>query len=237
MPPPRETTASAPGDRGLANERLAPQITVAIPTYNRCDQLRETIYALLAVGVSGTCAALIVVDDGSTDGTEQFLRELATTYEGPVTLRYHHQANQGPAAARNWALEQCETEWIAFLDDDCAPEPGWLNALFAMTKEGGDRLAGIGGRFQPARSRTLVAHYLELRGVNEYPSRHRPFGGPLGGNCLFSRKVLQLAGGYDCTYRVAASEDSDLNRRLKQLGYQFRYQPAAVVRDHNVETL
>lgn len=237
MTPPRETDAPASGDTGLSNARPAPQITVAIPTFNRCDQLRETVYALLTVGVFGTAAALIVVDDGSTDGTEQFMRELESTYEGPVSLRYHRQVNQGPAAARNWALEQCETEWIAFLDDDCVPEPGWLKALFTMIQEGGDRLAGIGGRFLPARSRTLVAHYLELRGVNEYPSRHRKFGGPLGGNCLFSRKALQAAGGYDCTYRVAASEDSDLNRRLKQLGYHFQYQPAAVVRDHNVETL
>jgi glycosyltransferase involved in cell wall biosynthesis len=88
-----------------------PQISVVITTFN--------YWPLLACAVRSALAQthppfeVIVVDDGSTDGTEDGLRS-----EFGQTIEYHRQANAGPSAARNTGVELSRGEWVAFLDAD-----------------------------------------------------------------------------------------------------------------------
>jgi glycosyltransferase involved in cell wall biosynthesis len=87
-----------------------PRVSVVIPSYNRREFLLEAVDSVLAQTYRNW--ELIVVDDGSTDGTGEALRQ----YDGRV--RYIHQPNQGVSAARNRGLELAEGEFIAFLDSD-----------------------------------------------------------------------------------------------------------------------
>lgn len=85
-------------------------ITVIIPTYNRKQYLEQAIKS--ALSQTAKPAEIIVIDDGSTDGTEELLKN---NYQ---TIRYFKQNNKGPAAARNLGLRMARGQLIAFLDDD-----------------------------------------------------------------------------------------------------------------------
>ena len=88
-----------------------PKVSVVIPTYNRADKVRPTIESVL--GQTVTDLEVIVVDDGSSDGTGKILEE---TFGDRI--RYYAQANQGASVARNKGVEKARGEWIAFLDSD-----------------------------------------------------------------------------------------------------------------------
>ena len=99
-------------------------ISVIIPTYNRKDMLRETLESLAGQTYPSSCFEVIVVDDGSTDGTAEIAAEVF-----PFTLRYFRQSNQGDAEARNLGARQSQADFMVFLDDDILVEPGYLTHL------------------------------------------------------------------------------------------------------------
>ncbi len=91
--------------------RNDPLVSIVIPTYNRKQFVSEAIDSCLAQ-THGNCE-IIVVDDGSADGTERFLQE---RYGGRI--RFIFQDNQGPGIARNRGIEAAQGEFIHFLDAD-----------------------------------------------------------------------------------------------------------------------
>jgi hypothetical protein len=97
-----------------------------VPTYNRLTLLQEAVRSV-AVQCAGDCE-IIVVDDGSTDGTAAWLE--AETAEG--RLRAVHQANRGPSAARNAGARTARTSWLIFLDSDDVWFP-WTLSVFRKT--------------------------------------------------------------------------------------------------------
>jgi glycosyltransferase involved in cell wall biosynthesis len=114
------------------------QVSVIIPTYNRSAMLSRAIRSVLTQ--KGAKFELIVVDDGSTDGTnEQGVQRMAHDEKAPdknsahrppsaVQIRYLFQTNQGPSTARNLGIKESRGEWIAFLDSDDEWLPGKLRA-------------------------------------------------------------------------------------------------------------
>jgi len=91
------------------------EISVVIPTYNRADSL---LRAIRSVGKPCAVTEIIVVDDGSTDGTADLLkRELSRQDEGP-SVRYYAQDKQGAPAARNLGLQKTSGTFVKFLDSD-----------------------------------------------------------------------------------------------------------------------
>jgi len=90
---------------------MNPKVSVVIPTYNRAGNVQAGIHSVLAQTFSDF--EVIVVDDGSSDGTGQILRD---TFGDRI--RYFSQANQGASVARNRGVEEARGEWIAFLDSD-----------------------------------------------------------------------------------------------------------------------
>jgi glycosyltransferase involved in cell wall biosynthesis len=90
---------------------MQPKVSVVIPTYNRSNKVRKGVESVLAQ--SFTDLEVIVVDDGSSDGTEQTLKEAFGD-----RIRYYFQPNQGVSVARNRGIEEARGEWLAFLDSD-----------------------------------------------------------------------------------------------------------------------
>ena len=99
-------------------------ISVIIPTYNRKGLLRETLDSLTHQTYPSDHFEVIIVDDGSTDGTAEVAAEVF-----PFVLRYFRQNNQGDAAARNIGARQSQADFLVFLDDDILVEPGYLTHL------------------------------------------------------------------------------------------------------------
>lgn len=90
---------------------MNPRVSVIIPTYERAGKVETAIESVLGQTVSDL--EVIVVDDGSTDGTGRILQE-----KFGDRIRYFTQANQGVSVARNQGIGQARGEWIAFLDSD-----------------------------------------------------------------------------------------------------------------------
>jgi glycosyltransferase involved in cell wall biosynthesis len=99
-------------------------VSVIIPTYNRKDLLRETLNSLAKQTYPSDHFEIIVVDDGSTDGTASIVAEVF-----PFILRYFWQSNQGDASARNLGVQQSQADILVFLDDDILVEADYLTYL------------------------------------------------------------------------------------------------------------
>src|SRR5262245_20429037 len=105
----------------------SPAISVVVATFNRANYLPETIDSILAQSFQDF--ELIVVDDGSTDNTRAVLERYG------ARLRYLHQQNRGPSAARNLGIKHAKAPWIAIQDSDDLSLPFHLESLYRYVRE------------------------------------------------------------------------------------------------------
>lgn len=213
-----------------------PEVSVVIPTYNRMDVLPEVLAAL---GAQRTTIPfeVVVVDDGSTDGTAAWLGSWQPDYPG----RWFRQENQGPAAARNAGVEAAEGRLVAFLGDDTVPAPGWLASHRQSHRQLGDpaHLAVIGyTRWHPRIRRNAFLDHVNEFGLQfgyaliRNP-REVPFNFLYTSNLSLPRELL-LREPFNLRFPYPAWEDIEAGYRLQQRhGMRLTYQPEAVtLHDH-----
>ena len=137
----------SPGEPVLYDNSVNPSVSVIIPTYNRREKLARAIESVLKQ--KGPSFELIIVDDGSTDGTHDMIvgaRGPRLSQKGGETpplrtdIKYLYQSNQGPAAARNLGIKNSNGEFIAFLDSDDEWLPGKLKAQLQFFEDNPDSL-------------------------------------------------------------------------------------------------
>src|SRR5215212_4697361 len=116
-----------------------PTCTVVVATFNRADGLKRLLQALTEQDLGTENFEVVVVDDGSTDGTSRLLNSVRT----PFALHCLTQTNQGPAAARNAAIRVARSELIVTLDDDVEPHTDLLR-LHVEAHLDGQPTAAIG---------------------------------------------------------------------------------------------
>ena len=104
------------------------KFSIIIPTYNRADELRETIRSIAKLAVAGDWE-LLVVDNRSTDHTRTVVEEESVGF--PAPLRYFYEPEQGRYAALNTGIRAAQGEIIATTDDDARVEPDWLTRAAA----------------------------------------------------------------------------------------------------------
>lgn len=215
-----------------------PCISVIVPTYNRCGMLANAMESLLRQDTAGQFTyEVIVVDNASTDATEDTVKRLAV--DAPVPVRYCYESVPGPAPARNCGVSQAAGEWLAFFDDDEIAAPEWLLELFraAITSEA----LIIGGRMALDLSPEILKglnHFVRctsLREIDYYPTVQPYTGRRLPGtnNALVAREVFSAIGSFDASI-VAGGSDSDFFLRAQAAGMTLYYTPHAVVK-HRVE--
>jgi len=212
-----------------------PEVSVVIPTHNRLPVLTEVLSALVRQEGAPPFEA-VVVDDGSTDGTSEWLR--SRTFD--LALRVFTQENRGPAAARNTGVAVSAGRWVAFLGDDTVPAVGWLAAHRAAHRRHGDdvHLAVIGYTgWHPRMRLNPFLRYINEHGLQFGYALIRdpedvPFNFFYTSNLSLSRELL-LAEPFDLRFPYAAWEDIELAYRLKKRGLHMIYEPAAqVAHDH-----
>jgi glycosyltransferase involved in cell wall biosynthesis len=198
-----------------------PDISVVVATHDRRDRLRRLLDALEAQTLPRERFEVIVVDDGSSDGTADVLA--AAEAAGTLPLRWERQAPAaGPAVARNRGWRAATAPVVAFTDDDCAPTPVWLEALLAEI--GGDALAVVQGATlpDPAEHEHLGPFAKTVRITEGTPHFETC-------NIAYPRALLEAVGGFDEGYPAPAGEDSDLGWRVVEAGGRQRFAPAAIV--------
>lgn len=235
----------------------APRLCVALPTR---DRRRLALAALdSVVGQLRPDDELIVVDNGSTDGTaDAVLGWLAECRPSGFLVA---EPRRSLSLARNAALRAATAPVVCFLDDDERADPAWLDALRRAWAGAGPWVAAIGGPMRAAwgapRPPWLADSLLHVVSVLDLgPERRRldqaPGRGYLwGGNMSFRREAVIAVGGFepDWVYLAAVAderpsrrpplrtarsgEEEELQRRLAAAGYDVWYEPAAAV-DHLV---
>jgi GT2 family glycosyltransferase len=204
--------------------------TVIIPTYCRCADLQRVLEALEAIEVPQDWnLEIVVVDDGSNDGTDAFL----ASWSGPfrVSLR---QANAGPAKARNAGARAARGELIAFLGDDTIPHHDWLCEHIETHRldQGEGALAVLGLTTFPSDDETPF-----LRWINEYGAqfgysiiedpKNVPFNFFYTSNISLSRRIFLDHDGFREDFPAAAWEDIEFAYRATRDGMRIVYQARA----------
>jgi len=125
----------------------SPFISVVVPTFNRARQAEAAVMSVLAQTYPDF--EIIIVDDGSTDETQEAIQQLISQQNGnSKQVRYFFQRNQGSSVARNTGIEQARGEWIAFLDSDDV----WLPEKLELQMQAIQQFKGeCGGCFTDAQ--------------------------------------------------------------------------------------
>jgi GT2 family glycosyltransferase len=213
------------------------RVSVVIPTWNRLEQLRVVLAALRAQAQpSGTELEIVVVDDGSSDGTWEWL-ETQTATPGFRAMR---QENTGPARARNRGIEAASGDIVLFLGDDTVPQPGWLLLHLEEHRLFGDAhpLAVLG---YTSFSSDFDSPFLRF--INEYGAqfgyllieepRSVPFNFFYTSNISIPRDALLELDGFREDFPSAAWEDIEFAFRAVEKGLRIIYQPRArAVHEH-----
>ncbi len=205
-----------------------PQVSVVVPTFNRLGRLRHVIAALEQQQFPSDDYEVIVVSDGSSDGTDEYLNGLRSERR----VRCFSQANKGPAAARNLGVNNAAGEFIIFIDDDVVAQPRLLAEHMRAHRESGREIVVVGPLLSPEdfdmapwvrwEQSMLMKQYRNLLAGVWQPSPRQFY----TGNASVRRSHILAAGGFDESFRRA--EDVELAYRLAKRGLDFVFNMEAV---------
>jgi mycofactocin glycosyltransferase len=223
-------------DTGLAHPRLAPppgpapasgpaptpeaalDVTVVVPVLDRPRELDRCLAA------AGARFPVLVVDDRSADPAAT---EAICSARGAEVIR--RQVNGGPGPARNTGLAKVGTEFVAFLDSDCVPPPGWIEALAGHFAD--PLVAAVAPRIVALPTADVTGPALGgvTLDLGDRPALVAPMTrvAYVPTAALLVRRSA-LGDGFDQTLRNG--EDVDLVWRLIEAGWRVRYEPAVQVR-------
>jgi cellulose synthase/poly-beta-1,6-N-acetylglucosamine synthase-like glycosyltransferase len=198
-----------------------PRVSVVVCSYNGARTIRDCLQGLDRLEYPNY--EVIVVDDGSTDGTDR----IAAQYP----CRVISTENRGLSSARNTGLKEATGEIVAYIDDDAWPDPHWLTHL-VETFQTTDH-AGVGGpNIPPADDGLIAASVANAPGgpvhvlLTDQVAEHIP-----GCNMAFRKSCLEAIGGFDPQFRTAG-DDVDLCWQLQEKGWTLGFNPAAMVWHH-----
>jgi lipopolysaccharide/colanic/teichoic acid biosynthesis glycosyltransferase/glycosyltransferase involved in cell wall biosynthesis len=201
-------------------------ISVIIPVRNGAGTIQSCVRAVLSQQGLNTTYEVIVVDDGSTDGTAELVE--------PMGVCLIRQAATGRSAARNAGARRAAGDILAFTDADCEPDVHWLKHLIEPFKN--PDIVGVKGAYL-TRQPSLVARFVQLEHESKYERLHR-------------QERIDFVDTYSAAYRrdiflqnegfepaLHMNEDQELSFRLARKGYWMVFVPQAVVYHQHVEHL
>lgn len=217
------------------------KITVILCTYNRCQILAKALNSIAAQILPESVEwEVLVVDNNSTDHTREVVGEFCR--KCPDRFRYLFQPRQGLSYARNAGIHEAHGDVLAFVDDDVAVEPTWLQSLTASLQDG--KWVGSGGRTIPGGAfarpgwlsleepYNLGGALCALFDLGDEPRELDR--APYGANMAFRREMFERYGDFRtdlgrCPGSTMSNEDTEFGRRLMAAGERLRYEPTAVV--------
>ena len=203
------------------------RVSVVLPTYNRLDRLKHVLAGLEAQTVGMGVFEVIVVSDGSEDGTDRYLEGIETS----LGLTAVSQPNSGAAAARNRGVNEAKGAIILFIDDDVVPTPTLIEDHLRH-HETQDDIIVIGPMLTPpnhtllpwvAWEQAMLEKQYNAMEAGEWEVTARQF---YTGNSSVARHHLLKAGGFDTNFRRA--EDVELAYRLASMGLRFVFDAQAI---------
>ncbi len=196
------------------------KVSIIVCTYNAKDDLKECLASLEKQDYDNT--EIVVINDASTDGTEEFLLQFQRQSRSKIRTRTN-RTNLGVAGARNEGIRHTTGDIIAFTDADCVADPEWISELIAGFQQ--QEVAGVGGKIVDARidniwQRTNKGHDFVAASEGEVPfikGCNMSFDGDIVRTFQFNSEIKY---GY---------EELLLCDALIDKGYKIYYKPQAVV--------
>ncbi|MDD5109040.1 MAG: glycosyltransferase [Candidatus Omnitrophica bacterium] len=195
------------------------ELSVVIPTYNRKKFLKECVNSLLNQDYPAEKYEIIVVDDGSSDGTDLMM---ASFTESHPNIEYLQREHQGPAAARNAGIKHSSGQIIALTDNDCLPAKNWVGSILRSHKLHNEALA-VGGltEVSPRNIKALVSQSLSNGAMSvEIKNKKELIFFP---TCNVSFKKEYLFENFNELFPLPAGEDLEFFWRIFKGGSKFVY--------------
>jgi glycosyltransferase involved in cell wall biosynthesis len=155
-------------------------ITVAIPTYNGAQRLPKVLEALRHQRHTEDISwDIVVIDNNSSDATEQMVRFYQENWEKPYFLTYYLEPRQGSAFARKRAIKEAKGCYVAFLDDDNIPAPDWIVSIHKFSQDY-PHIGAFSGQIhgdyevEPPENFQKIAAFLAIREHGLHPFRFNP---------------------------------------------------------------
>jgi GT2 family glycosyltransferase len=205
-----------------------PEISVVVPSHERALRLRWLLNALEEQTLARERWELVVVHDCRAEESDMLLRDHPLAAAGVLRHRRLEPGTGTPSRQRNVGWKMTRAPLVAFTDDDCRPEPSWLQELLSVAQANSSAI--VQGAVRPDPYETDLLRATHVRTLEVDPP------GPFGqtANILYPRAVLEREDGFDESLPTAAGEDTDLAWRARANGTAYAAAPAAVV-NHAVE--
>ncbi|ELY95665.1 glycosyltransferase AglE [Natrialba hulunbeirensis JCM 10989] len=195
-----------------------PFVSIIIPVYNDPEGIRSCLTALQSQAYPETQFEVLVVDNGSTDGTRDVIRDFS------VQLLVEDEV-QGSYAARNKGIEASDGDVLAFVDADCTPEPEWVAAgVETMSQEDADLVAGR-VRFEFTPDRTPAERFDAMGNMRN--DKTVPEGVGKTANLFVRKTVVNEIGTFPQNLRSGG--DVYWTRAATNAGMKIAYSPDAIV--------
>jgi cellulose synthase/poly-beta-1,6-N-acetylglucosamine synthase-like glycosyltransferase len=200
--------------------------SVIVPVYNCASTLGTCLGALLAQTVDAREYEVIVVDDGSTDGSAIVAAQYAVTVE--------HQDHAGAAGARNLGAQRARSAILLFTDADCEPLPDWIEQMLGPFVEA--NVVGVKGVYQ-TRQGSPVARFVQAEHEEKYNRLARTdridFVDTYA--AAYRRELFLAHGGFDPEFLLV--EDQEFSYRLARAGRRLVFAPGAAVYHQHPSTI
>jgi cellulose synthase/poly-beta-1,6-N-acetylglucosamine synthase-like glycosyltransferase len=208
------------------------QYSIIIPAYQASEALPRCLSAVQHQTIDPSRYEIIVVDDGSTDGTADLSARLLTVPHAQVIRAAHG----GPAHARNVGAQAAQGEVLLFTDADCAPAPDWTERLTSVFAQ--PAISGAKGAYRTQQTK-LVARFVQQEYQERYDRMLRQDSIDFIDtySAAYRHAVFQAQGGFDTSYSNASVEDQEFSFRLAEQGQRLVFVPNAIVYHCHDETL
>lgn len=215
----------------MTDDVAIPQVTVVVASHERTVRLRWLLNALEEQTLAEHRWELVVVFDDAGEASATALREHPLAGAGRLRTVRLPPGTGTPSRQRNVGWQAARAPLVAFTDDDCRPEPEWIEELLRVADtHGGQAIVQGATRPDPYESK-VIGRAPRVRTIRVDPP------GPFAQTCniLYPRAVLERLEGFDERFPRPSGEDTDLYLRAAADGTPYVPAPAAVV-NHAVET-
>jgi peptidoglycan/xylan/chitin deacetylase (PgdA/CDA1 family)/GT2 family glycosyltransferase len=215
--------------------RIAPRVSVIIPTHRRPEALARVLGALAKQTFPPNDFEILVVMDGPCAETQHLLENITV----PSHLKWFTQAWRGVSAARNLGVREARGELLAFLDDDIIPGPDWLavhvrgHARGEVVFSGYQQAPDSPGLFVGEATDWSLKHLIRC----SRPGYEPEYEDLPAGNMSILKRHLDAVGGWDEQFEgYGGEEDQELGMRLVSSGLRLYFEPAALVHHYQVKS-
>lgn len=203
-----------------------PVVSVVIPTRSRPEQLRACLGGIAGQDHDSSELEVIVVNDGG----DRPIEPIIASFGERLAIRLVELNGAGPAAARNAGSAAARGRFLAFIDDDCLPEPNWLAALREQLEArpelllGGRVLNGLRDNPYSTTSQLIATHVFDYYRTG----RSREIFFTTNNIAMLAERFHEL-GGFDSSIPSRTAEDKDFCDRWRARGYPMASVPGAIV--------